>query len=84
MVDMSWANQSALQLMTQHTAGVSGRTKHVDVQYHFVRDILELGALRARFVPTDVQLAGKVAQALPGPALGKGPHKICLCSPHQA
>jgi hypothetical protein len=31
-------NQSAIHLMTQHTAGVSGRTKHMDLQYHFVRD----------------------------------------------
>jgi hypothetical protein len=85
MVDMYCDNQSALHLMTQHTAGVSGRTKHVDMQYHFVRDRIERGELRARFVPTDGQLADMFTKALPGPALGKGINKImCLCSAQQA
>jgi hypothetical protein len=63
-------NQSALHLMTQHTAGVSGRTKHVDVQYHFVRDRFQRGELGVQFVATDEQLADMFTKALSGPALG--------------
>ena len=31
-------NQSALILITQPTAGQSARTKHIDIQYHFVKE----------------------------------------------
>jgi hypothetical protein len=32
-------NQAAVVLISEHTAGQSGRTKHIDVQYQFVRDL---------------------------------------------
>jgi hypothetical protein len=31
-------NQAAVVLISECTAGQSGRTKHIDVQYQFVRD----------------------------------------------
>jgi transposase InsO family protein len=78
-------NQSTLHLMTQHTAGVSGRTKHVDTQYHFVRDRFQRGELGVAFVATDEQLADMFTKALPGPALGKAIAQfMCTGSSHQA
>jgi hypothetical protein len=71
--------------MTQHTAGVSGRTKHVDMQYHFVRDGIERRKLKTCFVSTVEQLADMFTKALPGRVFGKAMEKpMCLCSSHQA
>lgn len=60
-------NQSALVLMKQHTSGASGRTKHIDVPFHFVRHRVMQGDLEAVFVPTDEMKADILTKALPGP-----------------
>ena len=50
-------NQSALTLMTERTAGVQGRSKHIDLQFHFVRDRYMRGDVMVRFVPSGQQRA---------------------------
>lgn len=60
-------NQSALVLMKQHTSGASGRTKHIDVPFHFVRHRVMQGDLEAVYVPTDEMKADILTKALPGP-----------------
>jgi hypothetical protein len=64
-------NQSALQMMTQHTSGCSGRTKHIDLKYHFIRDRYHRGEISVLFVSTSEQLADMFTKALPGTAFGK-------------
>ena len=61
-------NQAALALIRQPTAGKSGRTKHIDVQYHFIRERYQRGDVQVKFVPTDKQLADMFTKQLPGPA----------------
>lgn len=59
-------DQSALTLMQQHHAEVSGLTKHIDVCFHFLRFRVMSGDLGVRCVATDVQKADMFTKALPG------------------
>ncbi|KAA6407322.1 MAG: hypothetical protein FRX48_08870 [Lasallia pustulata] len=59
-------NQGALALAknpTQH-----GRTKHIDIQHHFVREKQAAGKVDLCYVPTAEQLADRLTKALPGEA----------------
>jgi hypothetical protein len=64
-------NQPAIVLITEHTAGQSGRTEHIDVQFHFVRDRYQYGDLVVKFVCTEDQRADIFTKQLPGPAFRK-------------
>jgi hypothetical protein len=46
-------NQPGIVLLTEHTAGHSGRAKPIDVQCHFVRDRCNHGELAIKFVSTE-------------------------------
>jgi hypothetical protein len=63
-------NQSALQMMTQHTSGYNGRTKHIDLTYHFIRDRYHRGDISVMFVSSNEQMADAFTKALPGAAFG--------------
>ena len=60
-------NQAAVVLISEHTAGQSGRTKHIDVQFQFVRDRFQRGDVSVRFVPTSQQRADMFTKQLGGP-----------------
>lgn len=61
-------NQSAIHLMTEHTAGTSGKTKHIDVQYHFVQNRFQRGDIDVKYISTEEQKADIFTKAMPGPA----------------
>jgi hypothetical protein len=61
-------NQAAITLLNKRTAGVSGRTKHIDVAYHFVRHRVISGDMRVRFVSTKAMRADVMTKGLAGPA----------------
>jgi hypothetical protein len=63
-------NQACIQLIRNKTAGVGGRTKHIDVQYMFVRDRCMRGDLHVTYVPTHLQMADMFTKALTGPHFG--------------
>jgi hypothetical protein len=42
-----------------------GRTKHIEIDYHFVHEHVALGALETRFVPSNRQLADIFTKPLP-------------------
>lgn len=44
-----------------------GRTKHIELDYYFVRERVALGALETRFVPSTRQLADIFTKPLPKP-----------------
>jgi hypothetical protein len=67
-IDLRVDNQSAIKLIKQHTAGQSGRTKHVDVQFQFIKERFQRGDLKVDFVKTEEQLADMLTKQLPGPA----------------
>jgi hypothetical protein len=60
-------NQAAVVLISEHTAGQSGRTKHIDVQFQFVRDRFQRGDVTVRFVSTVDQRADMFTKQLGGP-----------------
>jgi hypothetical protein len=59
-------NQSAITLIQQRTAGTQGRTKHVDTQFHFVRDRFMRGDITVQFVPSGAQRADIMTKPLAG------------------
>jgi hypothetical protein len=61
-------NRSAIKIMTQHTAGERDWTKHIDIQYHFIKERYHRGEIEIRYVEPSKQLADVFTQALPGPA----------------
>jgi Reverse transcriptase (RNA-dependent DNA polymerase) len=56
-------NQSAIALAKDHQ--YHARTKHIDVRFHFIRWVIEEGALRLIFCPTDDMVADCLTKALP-------------------
>ena len=60
-------NQAAIVLISEHTAGQSGRTKHIDVQFQFVRDRYQRGDVSVQYVPTADQCADMFTKQLGGP-----------------
>ena len=43
------------------------RTKHVEINYHFVREHVICGDLKVQYIPTEDQLADLLTKALPSP-----------------
>ena len=66
-------NQSTVELIKQRTAGRSGRSKHIDTQYHFIRTRYQRGELCIAHVESANQAADMLTKQLPGPA-----YKIAL------
>ena len=55
-------NQSAIALA--HNPEHHARTKHVDIQYHFVRNCVEDGTMRLEYCPTEDMVADGLTKAL--------------------
>ena len=56
-------SQSAIQLTKNPT--YHARTKHIDIQWHFVREAQENGHVQIQFVSTISQAADGLTKALP-------------------
>ncbi|KAJ8454043.1 hypothetical protein ONZ45_g19461 [Pleurotus djamor] len=56
-------NQAAIALTKDHQFHV--RTKHIDIRYHFVRWVVESGAIKVAYCPTDEMIADVLTKALP-------------------
>lgn len=46
-----------------------GRLKHVDVKYHFLRDLVKDGRIRIQYISTTDQMADMMTKGLPVTAL---------------
>ncbi|KAE8883223.1 Retrovirus-related Pol polyprotein from transposon TNT 1-94 [Phytophthora fragariae] len=55
-------NQGAIALA--QNAGYHGRTKHVDIRHHFIRENVERGTVKVEYVDTKNQLADILTKAL--------------------
>jgi len=62
-------NQSCIAY--SQNALVSEKTKHIDLKYHFVKDHVQLGTVKLRYLPTGDMVADMLTKPLPGPALVK-------------
>ena len=56
-------NQASLDLVKN--AEYHDRTKHIDIQYHYVRELVQDDYIRMEWVPTKEQLADSFTKALP-------------------
>jgi hypothetical protein len=64
-------NQAAIVLISEHTAGKSGRSKHIDLQFNFVSESFQRGEVSVSFVPTAEQRADIFTKQLSGPVFKK-------------
>jgi hypothetical protein len=48
---------------------VSEKTKHVDLLYHFVKDHVQFGTIKLRYLPTGDMVVDMLIKPLPGHAL---------------
>jgi hypothetical protein len=80
-------NEAALSLIKNYTAGVSGRSKHIDVKYNctlhagtckFLRDRYMRGDINVQYVPTTEQLADCFTKAMTGSGVKTAREKIGL------
>ena len=71
-------NTSALALASNPI--FHGRTKHIEVDYHFIREKVVRGDLALQFISTDDQLADVFTKALPSPRFHRLCSKLLVCS----
>jgi hypothetical protein len=71
-------NEATLSLIKNLTAGVSGRSKHIDVKYKFLRDRYVRGDINVQYVPTTEQLADCLTKAMTGTGVKNAREKIGL------
>ena len=62
-------NQSAIAY--SQNALVSEKTKHIGLKWHFLKDHVEQGTIKLRYLPTDQMVADMLTKPLPGPALAR-------------
>jgi hypothetical protein len=55
-------NQGAIAL--SKNPGNHGRSKHIDIQHHFVREVVEAGKIKVTFMPTDKMVADGLTKPL--------------------
>lgn len=55
-------NRSAIELMKNHVQ--HGRSKHIDVNFHFIRECIERGELVVKYVASHEQRADIFTKAL--------------------
>uniref|UniRef100_A0A2N9ID50 non-specific serine/threonine protein kinase n=1 Tax=Fagus sylvatica TaxID=28930 RepID=A0A2N9ID50_FAGSY len=71
-------NTSALALASNPV--FHGRTKHIEVDYHFVREKVVCGDISIQFISTDDQIADIFTKALPSPRFHRLSSKLLVCS----
>ena len=72
-------NQSAVQLA--HSDNYHAHTKHIDIQYHFIRNVIERGEIELVYCPTDDMTADILTKALPCFKVFKHVHCLGLRRP---
>jgi KUP system potassium uptake protein len=60
-------NQSAIAY--SQNALVGEKTKHIDMKWHFLKDYVEQGYNKLRYLPTDQMVADMFTKPLPGHAM---------------
>jgi hypothetical protein len=73
-------NQAAIKLAQDDN--YHARTKHIDIRYHFIRDVVERKLIALEYCPTEDMTADILTKALPRwkvsqHALGLGLHRPC-------
>ncbi|CAI9279827.1 unnamed protein product [Lactuca saligna] len=72
-------NKSAIFLSQNPVA--HKRAKHIDLDYHFVRELVTSGKLHTRFIPTTQMVADLFTKSLPRPLFEYFRSKLCVGPP---
>jgi hypothetical protein len=72
MADVGCAQEEATTIMCDNQGSISlaknpthhSRTKHIDVQYHFIREKLEMGVIHLEYCPTEHMMADVLTKGL--------------------
>lgn len=62
VIDLHCDNQSALKLASSHQT--HNRTKHIDVRYHYVRDVVDYKYVKIKYIPTEDMPADLLTKGL--------------------
>ena len=62
---ISCDNQGTIALLKDNK--FHARTKHIDLRYHFIREAVEDGKIKVKYVPTDENVSDIFTKALPKP-----------------
>jgi hypothetical protein len=68
-------NKGAMDLTNNWSA--SGRTRHVDVRHHFLRELKEDDIIHVKWIPTSENSADLFTKNLDGPTFTKHMHTFC-------
>jgi hypothetical protein len=68
LVELYVDNNSAIALMKNPV--FHGKSKHIDIKYHFIRECVEAGQIVVKKIHTDEQKADVLTKALPLGKLG--------------
>ena len=68
-------NKGAVDLANNWSVG--GRTRHVEVKQHFLRDLKEQGLIRVEWLPTDENESDLFTKNLGVPEFNKYASKFC-------
>ena len=71
-------SQSAIALTKD--GSYHARTKHIDIQYHFIRFVVDNGSLRLLYCPTEDMVADTLTKALPSVKAKHFAASLGLCS----
>jgi len=55
-------NQSCIRMTENHV--FHDRTKHIEIKYHYIRDMVEKGAVKLQYVPTNEQTVDMLTKPL--------------------
>ena len=56
-------NQSTICLAKNHQ--VHGKSKHIEIKYHFIRELVEAGRIKLTYCPSECMLADMLTKGLP-------------------
>ena len=62
VADIHCDNQSCIK-MTENPV-LHDNSKHIEVRYHFIRDMVQKGAIKLKYVPTEEQVADVLTKPL--------------------
>jgi hypothetical protein len=63
-----WEDNQSATAYSQN-ALVSEKTKHISLKWHFLKDHVEQGTIKLRYLPIDQMVADMFTKSLPGPTL---------------
>src|SRR5262249_17029316 len=61
-IEMYCDNQAAISLI--YSVANNSKGKHIEVQYHYIRDIVEKGEIKVTYIPTSDMLADPLTKGI--------------------